>query len=319
LGASDVYGAAISASEKETLMAFTEIKYEVADKIATITLNRPDKLNAFTGVMMAEMIEAFDKSDADDSVRVVIVTGAGRGFCAGADLSADAKTFDYDSRTDRPEKAGVPITNGEVEWSHEGVRDGGGRVSLRIFESLKPVIAAVNGPAVGIGVTMQLPMDIRIASETARFGFVFARRGIVPEACSSWFLPRLVGISKAMEWCATGRVFDAQEALAAGLVSKVVKPEELLPAAHALAREIADNTAPVSVALTRQMLWKMLGADHPMEAHKIDSRGVFARGRQADAKEGVVSFLEKRPANYPDKVSKDMPSYFPWWSPRKYS
>jgi enoyl-CoA hydratase/carnithine racemase len=319
LGASDVYGAAISASEKETLMAFTEIKYEVADKIATITLNRPDKLNAFTGVMMAEMIEAFDKSDADDSVRVVIVTGAGRGFCAGADLSAGAKTFDYDSRTDRPEKAGVPITNGEVEWSHEGVRDGGGRVSLRIFESLKPVIAAVNGPAVGIGVTMQLPMDIRIASETARFGFVFARRGIVPEACSSWFLPRLVGISKAMEWCATGRVFDAQEALAAGLVSKVVKPEELLPAAHALAREIADNTAPVSVALTRQMLWKMLGADHPMEAHKIDSRGVFARGRQADAKEGVVSFLEKRPANYPDKVSKDMPSYFPWWSPRKYS
>jgi enoyl-CoA hydratase/carnithine racemase len=297
LGASDVYGAAISASEKETLMAFTEIKYEVADKIATITLNRPDKLNAFTGVMMAEMIEAFDKSDADDSVRVVIVTGAGRGFCAGADLSAGAKTFDYDSRTDRPEKAGVPITNGEVEWSHEGVRDGGGRVSLRIFESLKPVIAAVNGPAVGIGVTMQLPMDIRIASETARFGFVFARRGIVPEACSSWFLPRLVGISKAMEWCATGRVFDAQEALAAGLVSKVVKPEELLPAAHALAREIADNTAPVSVALTRQMLWKMLGADHPMEAHKIDSRGVFARGRQADAKEGVVSFLEKRPAN----------------------
>jgi enoyl-CoA hydratase/carnithine racemase len=300
-------------------MAFTEIKYEVADKIATITLNRPDKLNAFTGVMMAEMIEAFDKSDADDRVRVVIVTGAGRGFCAGADLSAGAKTFDYDSRTDRPEKAGVPITNGEVEWSHEGVRDGGGRVSLRIFESLKPVIAAVNGPAVGIGVTMQLPMDIRIASETARFGFVFARRGIVPDACSSWFLPRLVGISKAMEWCATGRVFDAQEALAAGLVSKVVKPEELLPAAHALAREIADNTAPVSVALTRQMLWKMLGADHPMEAHKIDSRGVFARGRQADAKEGVVSFLEKRPANYPDKVSKDMPSYFPWWSPRKYS
>jgi enoyl-CoA hydratase/carnithine racemase len=300
-------------------MAFTEIKYEVADKIATITLNRPDKLNAFTGVMMSELIQAFDKADADDSVRVVIVTGAGRGFCAGADLSAGAKTFDYDSRTDRPEKAGVPITNGEVEWSHEGVRDGGGRVTLRIYESLKPVIAAVNGPAVGIGVTMQLPMDIRIASETARFGFVFARRGIVPEACSSWFLPRLVGISKAMEWCATGRVFDAHEALAAGLVSKVVKPEELLPAAHALAREIADNTAPVSVALTRQMLWKMLGADHPMEAHKIDSRGVFARGRQADAKEGVVSFLEKRPANYPDKVSKDMPSYFPWWGKRTYS
>lgn len=300
-------------------MSFTEIKYDVADKIATITLNRPDKLNAFTGVMMAEMISAFDKADADDNVRVVIVTGAGRGFCAGADLSAGAKTFDYESRTDRPEKAGVPMKNGNVDWSHEGVRDGGGRVTLRIFESLKPVIAAVNGPAVGIGLTMQLPMDIRIASENARFGFVFARRGIVPEACSTWFLPRLVGISKAMEWCTTGRVFDAKEALDGGLVSKVVKPDELLPTAHALAREIADNTAPVSIALTRQMLWRMLGADHPMEAHKIDSRGVYARGRQSDAKEGVVSFLEKRPPHFADKVTKDMPSYFPWWNERKYS
>ncbi len=300
-------------------MSFTEIKYDVADKIATITLNRPEKLNAFTETMMAELIEAFGKADADDNVRVVIVTGAGRGFCAGADLSAGAKTFDYGARTDRPEKAGVPQKNGTVDWSHEGVRDGGGRVTLRIFECLKPVIGAINGPAVGIGVTMQLPMDIRIASETARFGFVFARRGIVPEACSSWFLPRLVGISKAMEWCATGRVFDAKEALDAGLVSKVVKPDELLPAAHALAREIADNTSPVSVALTRQMLWRMLGADHPMEAHKIDSRGIYARGQQADAKEGVVSFLEKRPANFPDKVSKDMPGYYPWWSERKYS
>jgi enoyl-CoA hydratase/carnithine racemase len=300
-------------------MAFTEIKYEVADKIATITLNRPDKLNAFTGVMMAELIDAFGKADADDSVRVVVVTGAGRGFCAGADLSAGAKTFDYDARTDRPEKAGVPIKNGEVEWSHEGVRDGGGRVTLRIFESLKPVIAAVNGPAVGIGVTMQLPMDIRIASENARFGFVFARRGIVPEACSSWFLPRLVGISKAMEWCTTGRVFDAQEALAAGLVSKVVKPEELLPTVYALAREIADNTAPVSVALTRQMLWKMLGADHPMEAHKIDSRGIAARGASQDAIEGVMAFLEKRPASFPLTVSQDMPDFFPWWEERDFS
>jgi enoyl-CoA hydratase/carnithine racemase len=300
-------------------MSFTEIKYDVTDKVATLTLNRPDKLNAFTGVMMAEMIKAFDMADADDNVRAVIVTGAGRGFCAGADLSAGAKTFDYESRSDRPEKAGVPVKNGQVDWSHEGVRDGGGRVTLRIFESVKPVIGAINGPAVGIGVTMQLPMDVRIASEAARFGFVFARRGIVPEACSSWFLPRLVGISKAMEWCATGRVFDAQEALAGGLVSKVVKPDELLPAAHALAREIADNTAPVSVALTRQMLWRMLGADHPMEAHKIDSRAIYARGRQGDAKEGVVSFLEKRPASYPDKVSKDMPSFYPWWNERTYS
>ena len=198
-------------------MSFTEIKYDVADKVATLTLNRPDKLNAFTGVMMMEMIKAFDMADADDNVRAVVVTGSGRGFCAGADLQPGAKTFDYKSRSDRPEKAGVPMKNGEVDWSHEGVRDGGGRVTLRIFECLKPVIGAINGPAVGIGVTMQLPMDIRIASENARFGFVFARRGIVPEACSSWFLPRLVGISQAMEWCATGRVFDAQEALRGGI------------------------------------------------------------------------------------------------------
>ncbi len=300
-------------------MSFTEIKYEVADKVATLTLNRPDKLNAFTGTMMMEMIEAFNKADADDNVRAVVVTGAGRGFCAGADLSQGAKTFDYESRSDRPEKAGVPVKDGNVDWSHEGVRDGGGRVTLRIFECLKPVIGAINGPAVGIGVTMQLPMDIRIASENARFGFVFARRGIVPEACSSWFLPRLVGISQAMEWCATGRVFDAQEALRGGLVAKVVKAEELLPAAYAIAREIADNTAPVSVALTRQMMWRMLGADHPMEGHKIDSRAIYARGRQSDAKEGVVSFLEKRPAAFPDKVSKDMPAFYPWWDERKYS
>lgn len=299
-------------------MSYTEIAYDVADNIATLTLHRPDKLNAFTGVMMAEMIDAFDKADADDAVRVVIVTGAGRAFCAGADLSAGAKTFDYAARSDRPEKAGAE-TNGEVDWSSEAVRDGGGRLTLRIFESKKPVIGAINGAAVGVGATMQLPMDIRIASETARFGFVFARRGIVPEACSSWFLPRLVGISKAMEWCATGRVFDAQEALAGGLVSKVVKPEVLLETARTLAREIADNTAPVSIALTRQMLWRMLGADHPMEAHKIDSRAIFARGRQGDAREGVVSFLEKRPARFPDRVSKDMPVFYPWWSERTYS
>jgi enoyl-CoA hydratase/carnithine racemase len=299
-------------------MSYTEITYKVADNIATLTLHRPDKLNAFTGVMMAEMIDAFDKANADDDVRVVVVTGAGRAFCAGADLSAGAKTFDYAARSDRPEKAGVP-QGPNIDWSHEVIRDGGGRVTLRIFESRKPVIGAINGPAVGIGVTMQLPMDIRIASDNARFGFVFARRGIVPEACSSWFLPRLVGISKAMEWCATGRVFDAQEALAGGLVSKVVKPDELLATAYALAREIADNTAPVSVALTRQMLWRMLGADHPMEAHKVDSKSIYARGRQGDAREGVMSFLEKRPAKFTDKVSQDMPPFYPWWTERKYS
>jgi enoyl-CoA hydratase/carnithine racemase len=299
-------------------MSYTEIAYAVADGVATLTLNRPDKLNAFTGVMMAEMIDAFDQADADDNVRAVIVTGAGRGFCAGADLSAGARTFDYSARDDRPEKAGAE-KNGEIDWGSEAVRDSGGRLTLRIFESKKPVIGAINGPAVGVGATMQLPMDIRIASEAARFGFVFARRGIVPEACSSWFLPRVVGISRAMEWCATGRVFDAQEALASGLVSRVVKPEDLLATAQALAREIADNTSPVSVAMTRQMLWRMLGADHPMEAHKIDSRAIYARGRQGDAREGVVSFLEKRPARFPDKVSQDMPSFYPWWVERKYS
>lgn len=301
-------------------MAYETIKYEVEDNILTLTLHRPEKLNAFTGQMMFEMIDAFDKADADDDVRAIIITGEGRAFCAGADLSAGAKTFDYAQREDRPEKADTPIkANGEIDWSHESVRDGGGRLTLRIFESVKPVIGAINGAAVGVGVTMQLPMDIRLASENARFGFVFARRGIVPEACSSYFLPRIVGISQALEWTYTGRVFDAEEALKGGLIRSIHKPDDLLPAARALAREIVDNTAAVSVSLTRQMLWRLLGADHPMEAHKIDSRAIYARGASADAKEGVMSFLEKRPANYPCKVSKDMPSFYPWWEERKYS
>jgi enoyl-CoA hydratase/carnithine racemase len=300
-------------------MNFQTIRYEVDDQILTITLDRPEKLNAFNGPMLFELIEAFDRADADDDVRAIIVTGAGRAFCAGADLSAGAKTFDFAARQDRPEKQGTPTkADGQPDWSHESVRDGGGRVTLRIFECKKPVIAAVNGPAVGVGVTMQLPMDIRLASETARFGFVFARRGVVPEACSSWFLPRIVGISQALEWTYTGRVFSAQDALAGGLVKQLYKPDELLPAARALAREIADNTAPVSVALTRQMLWRMAGADHPMEAHKIDSRSIYARGASADAKEGVMSFLEKRPAHFTGKVSTDMPSFYPWWAERKY-
>ncbi|MDO8423391.1 MAG: crotonase/enoyl-CoA hydratase family protein [Parvibaculum sp.] len=301
-------------------MAYSTIKYDVSENILTITLSRPEKLNAFTGEMMAEMIDAFDRADADDDVRAIIVTGEGRAFCAGADLSAGAKTFDYEARTDRPDKQGNPVqADGSINWSDEAVRDGGGRLTLRIFECLKPVIAAVNGPAVGIGVTMQLAMDIRLASDTAKFGFVFARRGIVPEACSSWFLPRIVGISKALEWTYSGRVFPAQEARDGGLVSAIYKPEELLPAARAMAREIADNTASVSVALTRQMMWRISAMDHPMEAHKIDSRAIYARGRTQDAKEGVVSFLEKRPAVYPDKVSKDMPSFFPWWTKREYN
>ena len=282
------------------------------DHVLTITLNRPDKLNAFNAAMMNELIAAFDRADADDNVRAVVVTGAGRAFCAGADLSQGAKTFNYAARDDRPEVAAAQQGDA-IDWGHESVRDGGGRVTLRIFNCLKPVIGAINGPAVGIGATMLLPMDIRLASASARFGFVFARRGITPEACSSWFLPRVVGISRALEWTMTGRVFDATEALQGGLVRQVLPAEALLPAAMALAHEIADNAAPVSVALTRQMMWRMLGAAHPMEAHRIDSRAIFSRGAAADAKEGVTAFLQKRPAQFADRVSEDMPPWFPWW------
>jgi enoyl-CoA hydratase/carnithine racemase len=296
--------------------SFETITYEVEDHILTITLNRPDRMNAFTHLMQNELIAAFDAADADDDIRAIIVTGAGRAFCAGADLSAGGATFD---RAARPDRKTAPLRpDGEVEWSDDAVRDGGGRVTLRIFKCLKPVIGAINGAAVGIGVTMQLAMDIRIASQDARFGFVFARRGIVPEAASSWFLPRLVGIQQALEWCYTGRVFPAQEALEGRLVSKVVPADELLPTARALAREIADHTAPVSIALIRQMMWRMLGADDPMEAHKIDSRGIYARGASADVREGVTAFLEKRPARFTQTVSNDMPSYFPWWDERPY-
>ena len=286
------------------LTGLQTLRYQVDQGVATITLDRPEKMNAFTTVMRDELIAAFDETDADDAVRVVIVTGAGRAFCAGADLSAGGKTFDYAARGDAAREA---LRVGDV------YRDGGGMVTLRIFRSLKPVIGAINGAAVGIGVTMQLPMDIRLASTGARFGFVFARRGVVPEAASSWFLSRVVGMQTALEWCYTGRVFDAQEALRHGLVRSLHAPEELLPAAQALAREIAANTAPVSVALTRQMLWRMSAADNPMRAHRIDSRAIQARGRSADAREGVSSFLEKRAATFSDKVSTDMPDFFPWW------
>ena len=295
-------------------MAYETIEYKVEDQILTITLNRPEKLNAFNAAMQKELIDAFDRADRDDNVRVIIVTGAGRAFCAGADLSSGADTFDRDAKRGPVKR----LANGDVDYSDPNVRDGGGQVTLRIFKCLKPVIAAINGAAVGIGATMQLAMDVRIASESARFGFVFSQRGIVPEAASSWFLPRIVGIAQALEWCYTGRVFPAQEALAGRLVSRVVSPDDLLPTARALAREIADKTAPVSVALIRQMMWRMLGADDPMEAHKIESRGIYARGRSDDAKEGVTSFLEKRPAKFTDKVSADMPSYFPWWEEREY-
>jgi enoyl-CoA hydratase/carnithine racemase len=275
---------------------FEQIRAETADGVLTITLNRPERLNAFTETMRRELIAAFDLADADDDVRVVVVTGAGRGFCAGADLAGGGETFDWRER------------QSDEGW--DVPRDGGGQVSLRIYESTKPVIAAINGPAVGVGITMTLPMDIRLAAEGAKIGFVFTRRGIVPEACSSWFLPRIVGISQAMEWVATGRVFDAAEAHAGGLVRSVHAPDALLPAAHAIAREIADNTAPVSVALGRRLLWRMLGAEHPLEAHRADSRAMYARGQSADAREGVQSFLEKRPAVYPDRISDGLPEIF---------
>lgn len=276
-------------------MDFEEIRYELSEQILTITLNRPDRLNAFTATMGRELIQAFDLADADDQVRAVIVTGEGRGFCAGADLGGGGATFDWRER----------------ERTGEVPRDGGGQVALRIFEATKPVIAAINGPAVGVGITMTLPMDIRLVAEGARIGFVFARRGIVPEACSSWFLPRLVGIGQAMEWVATGRVFDAQEALAGGLVRSVHPAPELLACARTLAREVADNTAPVSVALARRLMWSMLGAEHPMVAHRADSRAMFARGQSADAIEGVTSFLQKRPAQFADRVSDGLPEILP--------
>ncbi len=276
---------------------FEQISTDSSEGILTITLNRPDRLNAWTAQMGQELRAAFDRADADDEVRVIIVTGAGRGFCAGADLAGGGETFDYRKR----DTAGA-----------QG-RDNGGEFSLRIFESKKPVIAAINGPAVGVGATMTLPMDIRIAAEDAKLGFVFVRRGIIPEACSSWFLPRVVGISRAMEWVSTGRVFSAQEGLDAGLLRSLHPKDELLGAARELALEIVRNTAPVSVALARQLMWRMLGESHPMMAHRADSRGMVARGQSADAVEGVTSFLEKRPAVFPDRVSDGLPEVMPGW------
>ncbi len=274
-----------------------QIIEELEDGILTVTLNRPDRLNAWTETMAGELISALDRADADDDVRVVIVTGAGRAFCAGADLERGGETFDWRTRA-----------------GHDAVpRDNGGRFTLRVFQSAKPVIGAVNGPAVGVGATMTLPMDIRLAADDARFGFVFARRGIVPEAASSWFLPRVVGISQALEWVTTGRVFSAEEALAGRLVRSLHPRDELLDAARALAREIADSAAPVSVALARRMMWRMLGAEHPMHAHRADSRAMFLRGQSADAVEGVTSFLEKRPARFTDRVSDGLPDVFTGW------
>ncbi|MBX7459450.1 crotonase/enoyl-CoA hydratase family protein [Qipengyuania huizhouensis] len=286
---------------------FTQIKLDIADGIATVTLHRPEKMNAFTRIMMQEFIDALDVTDSDDSVRAVIVTGHGeRAFCAGADLT--------------PEGGGHVFSDPNTvdDLSDERVRDGGGRLTLRLFNSKKPLIGACNGVAVGVGATMQLPFDIRLCSENARFGFVFARRGITPEAASSWFLPRLVGMQTALEWCMTGRIFDANEALDRGLVRSIHPSDVLMDAAVGLAREIADNTSAVSVAMTRAMLWRLGASGHPMDAHRIDSRSIYRLSRSADAKEGIASFLEKRPPAYPDTVGENMPDFYPWWDEPEY-
>ena len=292
-------------------MKFETILYEIEKNILTITLNRPDRLNAFNGQMMDDLIEAVKLAGEDDEVRVVIVTGSGRGFCAGADLSSGANTFNRDVRNNKGESA-------FRDEGIEGIRDGGGRTTLAFYECSKPMIAAINGPAVGVGITMTLPMDIRLASDQAKIGFVFARRGLVPEAASSWFLPRIVGISKALEWTYSGKVFDAEEALSGGLIRSIHPGDSVYAEAVKIAEEIIQNTSPVSIAMTRHMLWKMLGADHPMEAHKIDSRAIYELGRGKDVKEGVDSFLEKREAKFQSKVSKDMPPFYPWWKDRKF-
>jgi enoyl-CoA hydratase/carnithine racemase len=286
---------------------FTQIRLEIDDGIATVTLHRPDKMNAFTRTMMDEIVAAMDAIDADDAVRAVIFTGHGdRAFCAGADLT--------------PEDGAKPFaSSGAVDdLSDPTVRDGGGRLTLRLFNSTKPLIAACNGAAVGVGATMQLAMDIRLAADTARYGFVFARRGIVPEACSSWFLPRLVGIQQALEWTYTGRVFGAEEALEAGLVRSVHPQDKLMGEARALAREIADNTSAVSIALTRAMMWRLSAAEHPMMAHRVDSRAIYRMSKTSDAAEGVASFLEKRPPEFPLRPSRDMPDFYPWWDEPEY-
>lgn len=296
-------------------MGYHNILYEVAEGIATITLNRPDRRNAVSPAMIEEIVDALDRADADDAVRVVIFAGAGKVFCAGADLSEGDKTFDYAAQG-----MASPIrADGSIDYAHPAVRDGAGLLTLRIYRCLKPVVGAVHGAAVGVGVTMLLPMDLRIAAEGTRFGFVFTRRGIVPEGASTWFLPRLVGMGTAADWMLSGRLFPAEEARDKGLVATVTGPEGALAAARAWAAEVVAQTAPVSVALTRQMLWRMAAADHPMAAHRLDSRGVYVRGRQADAREGVTAFLEKRPAVFPDRVSADMPDYFPWWDEPPYS
>lgn len=288
-------------------MTYETLRYEVADRILLLTLNRPERMNAFTGRMADELLDAFDKADADDEIKVVIVTGAGRAFCAGADLERGGETWGKHSDY-------IAAQSAEKKY----VGDGGGQVTRRIYDFNKPVIAAINGPAVGVGLTMTLAMDIRLAAPDIKLGFVFAGRGIVPEACSTWFLPRIVGISKALEWCYSARVFRSEEALEAGLIRSIHAPDALLPAARALAKEFVDNSSAVSIALIRQMMWRMLSAPHPIDAHELDTIALATLGKSADAKEGITAFLEKRPAQFTDRVSSDMPHFFPWWTDRAF-
>jgi enoyl-CoA hydratase/carnithine racemase len=288
-------------------MDFETIRYEIDGRILTITLNRPDRMNAFNGRMCEELMRAFDRADADDDVKVVIVTGAGRAFCAGSDLERGGDTWAKHS----------DHLAGQAE-SERYVGDGGGRVTRRIYDFNKPVIAAINGAAVGVGITMTLAMDIRLCVPNTKLGFVFAARGILPEACSAWFLPRLVGISTALEWCYSARVFKSEEGQQAGLIRSLHAPDELLPAARALAQEFIDNASAVSIAMVRQMMWRMLGAPHPIDAHEVDTAGIAVLGRSNDAKEGIAAFLEKRKAGFTDRVTKDMPPFYPWWQDRPF-
>jgi enoyl-CoA hydratase/carnithine racemase len=311
MGRTGDYRSLIATKRKEGPVE--HISMSIEDGIAVITLDRPDKLNAFTTTMENELIEAFDATDANDAVRAVILTGAGRAFCAGADLSSGAETFSEWSAESNGNGA-----NGD-DSRRDGVdlrRDGGGRVVLRMFDSLKPIIAAINGPAVGVGITMTLAADFRLAADDARMGFVFNRRGLVPESCSSWLLPKLVPLQRALDWIYSGRIFTAAEAFSAGLVYRLHSREDLLGEATALAHSLTRDTAPVSVALSRQMVWRMLGVEHPMVAHRVESIGINARGAQADVREGVAAFLEKREAVFPDRCSDAMPDLFSSHLPR---
>ena len=281
-------------------MDFKNILLEQRENIAVLFLNRPNKLNAFTFSMMEEIISALDSLEADDSVHAVIITGKGRAFCAGADLSSGQDTFN-------------PSFDDFAVQESDFRRDSGGILTLRMYKFLKPIVVACNGPAVGIGASMQLAADIRLASDQARFGFVFNNRGIVPDACSSWFLPRIVGISRALELTYSGRIIDAQEALQLNLVSSIHDSEKLLSNALDITKKMVQNSAPVSISLTRQMLWRSLESSGPYDAHVIESKAIDSRGASEDAKEGVSSFLGKRPAEFKNKVSSDMPEFFPWW------